>query len=289
MRTKFIIAGGFEIAVYEWGERSDCAVFCVHGMGGQGQNFCATAEHLAGQHYVVAIDLIGRGRSQWGADAESAYNFECYSRIVEQVLDQLAVQMIHWIGVSMGGALGISMCADRLADRALSLVLNDIGPQLDEDVRKSICDAVSNVVSHEHFGQFVRDYEALFSRFGMKHSLRTSWLDMALKSSRRDSSGHWTFHYDPKVARQLDISRADFELSTEFESLRLPILLFRGGESAVLTQSIVSDMQKLQPRMKIVDVPNVGHAPLLDRDSDLKVIHRFVSNCASIGGAGAVL
>lgn len=287
MRTKFVKAHGYEIAVYDWGVPAEKAVFCVHGLGGHGRNFKTIADALADKHYVIAIDLIGRGRSQWAADADEAYNFEQYSKIVDGVLTQLNVQSVHWLGVSMGGALGISMCAGRLASRTRSLVLNDIGPILDTRVRDSIFRAVSNARLFESFTQFARDYEALHSQFGMKHALTSGWQEAALLASRRDSAGRWTYHYDPTVARQLKCHQDDFELSGEFSSLHVPILLFRGSESDVLSQPTVSEMLSAQPQMRLVTVPGVGHAPLLNRVPDLQDIREFISNCNCIDSVGA--
>jgi pimeloyl-ACP methyl ester carboxylesterase len=40
------------------------------------------------------------------------------------------LEQVHWLGTSMGGAIGLKAAAGSLRGRIRRLVLNDVGPQL---------------------------------------------------------------------------------------------------------------------------------------------------------------
>ena len=44
-----------------------------------------------------------------------------------------------------------------------------------------------------------------------------------------------------------------------------PTLLIRGALSDIITADIADRMQRMAPGLQRVDVPGVGHAPMLDR------------------------
>lgn len=287
MRLEFLDANGFETAVYEWGDPSRPTVFCVHGLGGQGQNFAKIAEHLSSEFHVVAPDLIGRGRSQWATNASVDYNFDCYGKIVSDILARKRLGTFHWIGVSMGGALALHLANGPLLDRFKSLTLNDIGPVLDHEIADSIQSAVSAPLKAQEFSDLVDSYESMFAAFGMKPSDGRTWQDMALEGARRSDDGCWTLHFDTMVAEQFNHARSDFDQADGFRRLSIPIQVFWGRESAVLTRAGLDDMLRVQPDLQIVEVQKVGHAPLLDRAEDLETVRCFLRTAEQTHQGGA--
>ena len=62
-------------------------------------------------------------------EPETEYCLDFYSRIATALVDQLALERFHWVGTSMGGAIGMVCAAGPLRGRIERLVLNDIGPK----------------------------------------------------------------------------------------------------------------------------------------------------------------
>ena len=63
--------GFHRVVYYEWGEPSNPrVVICVHGVGRNGRDFDVLAEALAPTHRVIAVDMPGRGNSDWLARSE---------------------------------------------------------------------------------------------------------------------------------------------------------------------------------------------------------------------------
>ena len=70
--------GFHRVAYYEWGDpANDRVVICVHGLSRNGRDFDVLGEALADTHRVIAVDMPGRGASQWLPDAND-YVFPTY-------------------------------------------------------------------------------------------------------------------------------------------------------------------------------------------------------------------
>jgi pimeloyl-ACP methyl ester carboxylesterase len=59
---------------------------------------------------------------------DDEYCLGFYAALAASLLDQLGIQQCHWLGTSMGGAIGLRAAARPLRGRIQRLVLNDIGP-----------------------------------------------------------------------------------------------------------------------------------------------------------------
>ena len=55
------------------------------------------------------------------------------------------------------------------------------------------------------------------------------------------------------------------------------MLLVRGETSDLLSPEIMAKMQKRAPKMDVVEVPGVGHAPMLDEPEAKAAIFPFLS------------
>lgn len=270
---------GFEIGVRSWGREDAPAVLLMHGLGGHSKNFEHLARALARYFYCIAPDMIGRGLSTWSANPARDYCFETYERIIVSLADTLGLKKFMWLGVSMGGALGIRLSASTFADRIIGLIVNDVGTELNPEVAKAIFDAMSVDTRFGSISELASHMESAFGSFGMKQSANRTWTDMALNSARRRDDGTWSLHFDSAVAQHLRGHLEDFALSEAYSALQLPLLLFRGSESNVLTQDMAETMIADHPDARFALVEGVGHAPLLDRPEDIGKLTEFLSYC----------
>jgi 2-hydroxymuconate-semialdehyde hydrolase len=72
---------------------------------------------LARRFHVVAPDQLGFGRTE--APADGRYGREAWTRHALDLVDRLGIERLHVVGNSMGGAIALSMAAERpgLVDR----------------------------------------------------------------------------------------------------------------------------------------------------------------------------
>ena len=121
---------GREIHYTEWGAQHAETVIAWHGLARTGRDMDDIAAHLAQRYRVICPDTIGRGLSQWSPAPEKEYCLAFYADLARALADRLGLAQVHWLGTSMGGAIGIHAAAGALRGRIRRLVLNDVGPQL---------------------------------------------------------------------------------------------------------------------------------------------------------------
>lgn len=103
-------------------------VLLVHGLGGSVLNWTAIAPSLAGTSRVMAIDLVGFGRTQpLGRSPHIDSNLDLIARFIDEVIGHPVIV----VGNSMGGLLAM-LLADARPDLVSGLVLVDpavpVGP-----------------------------------------------------------------------------------------------------------------------------------------------------------------
>ena len=125
--SHYLVCEGREIHYTEWGAGNPATVIAWHGLARTGRDMDEIAAYLSSRYRVICPDTIGRGLSQWSTQPATEYCLDFYARIAVSLVDQLGVREAHWLGTSMGGAIGIRLAAGALKGRIRRLVLNDIG------------------------------------------------------------------------------------------------------------------------------------------------------------------
>jgi len=94
--------------------------------------------------------------------------------------------------------------------------------------------------------------------------------------------------YDLGIARALagfDVEKPMPELWNEFDALSdVPMLVIRGVNSDILTAATVEAMRARRSHMDLIEVPDQGHAPLLEGKLVRQIVH-FVEKCEKLRGA----
>ncbi|WBL35282.1 alpha/beta hydrolase [Tepidiforma flava] len=62
-----------------------------------------------------------------------------------------------------------------------------------------------------------------------------------------------------------------------FNAMECPILIIRGAQSDVLSAETARKMLEANPRARLVEVPGVGHAPLLIEPEARKALESFLA------------
>ena len=115
--SNYITCAGLEIHYTDWGKAEKGTVIAWHGLARTGRDMDAIAEHLAPRWRVVCPDTIGRGLSQWSPHPDDEYHLGFYAAQAVDLLDQLGIDHCHWLGTSMGGAIGLHAAAGALRGR----------------------------------------------------------------------------------------------------------------------------------------------------------------------------
>ena len=252
--------GFHRVVYYEWGDAGNPrVVVCVHGVGRNGHDFDVLGEALAPTHRVLAIDMPGRGASDWLADPND-YVFPTYLTTLVALIARSGAQAVDWVGTSMGGLLGIVVAAQSRSPIA-RLVVNDVGPLVEQaalDRIRNYFGTNPDFATYAEIAQYVRTISAPFGPLTdaqWDHTVRTN--------VRHDPDGRWRIAYDPGIAVPFRSSAAPADLWPLWDRIRCPTLVLRGAESDLLSVVTASEMSRRGPKPAVIEFPRVGHAPTL--------------------------
>ena len=269
--SQYIDCGGVQLHYTDWGKADKGTVIAWHGLARTGRDMDELAAHLSQQGYrVICPDTVGRGLSQWSRAPEQEYCLAFYARLARELMDGLQLRAVHWVGTSMGGAIG-TLCAAGLVEpslkhRILSLVLNDNAPEL----AQAAVDRIKTYAGHPPAFDTLTELEAFFRQvyqpFGWLSDAQ--WRRLTETSARRLPDGRITPHYDPAMVMQFTHHPNDYLIWEHYDAMTQPVLLLRGAQSDLVLPETVSAMRRRGPGMRgqlqVIEVHGCGHAPALN-------------------------
>lgn len=253
-------------------------VICLHGLTRNSKDFEEIAPVIAGWgRRVIVPDVRGRGQSDRDPDPKN-YQPKIYARDVLEMMAALEIPRAVFLGTSMGGLITMTLAAIRLKVIAAT-ILNDVGPAIAPE-------GVARILSYVGKGSEVRDWNdaaayvrrtnaAAFPDHGDE-----DWHRFAQRTFRQGNGG-LELDYDPAITVPLQKPPprlAGFIAGLLFRRLarKRPTLLIRGERSDIISTEIAARMQRMAPRLKRVDVPGVGHAPMLTEPAAVDAIGQFL-------------
>ncbi len=282
MTSNYVTCAGHEIHFTEWGGGHSSTVIAWHGLARTGRDFDELASHLSTRYRVICPDTIGRGLSQWSSNPVNDYQLSFYARIAAELFDQLNIAKAHWVGTSMGGAIG-TVCASGLFQPGLkpriqSLTLNDNAPQLADAAIARIRAYAGNPPAFASVTALEAFYRQVYKPFGALSDAQ--WRRLAETSTRRLPDGRVTPHYDPAMVQQFISHPDDYLIWQHYDAITVPVLCLRGAESDLVLRETTDDMLLRGPGAKgltqVVEISGCGHAPALNVPDQLNRVAAFV-------------
>lgn len=281
--SAYVVCEGREIHFTEWGAHHTETVIAWHGLARTGRDMDELAQHLATRYRVVCPDTLGRGLSQWSPQPEQEYQLRFYAQLAAAFMDGLGIRQAHWVGTSMGGAIGTvcaaGLCVPQLKGRIRSLVLNDNAPRLADAAIARIRAYAGNPPAFDT----VRELEAFFRQVYQPYGWLSDaqWRRLTETSTRRLPNGQVTPHYDPAMVMQFTHHENDYLLWDHYDQLDIPVLCLRGAESDLVLPETVAEMATRGPGarglLQVVEVPGCGHAPALNVPAQLDLVSEFLA------------
>lgn len=278
-KVKCLSTAGFhQMAYVEWGNADNPRVLvCVHGLTRNGRDFDFLAQALEADYRVICPDVAGRGKSDWLAN-KSLYVMPQYCADMVALLARLNVETVDWLGTSMGGLIGMALAAQP-GNPIRRLVLNDVGPVVTAVSLARIGDYLGTPPrfdSIEEAEAYVRKVSAPFGPL-----TDTQWRHLTVHVVREAKDGKIEFVYDPGIAQvyrqgQQLSSGKDVELWPLFDAITCPTLLLRGEKSDLLTPQTAQAMTQRGPHAKLIEIPGVGHAPMLMDETQTAPVRDFL-------------
>jgi pimeloyl-ACP methyl ester carboxylesterase len=270
------------IAYTDWGDpQNPHIVICVHGMTRNCRDFDYLARALQPDCRVISVDIVGRGQSDWLEHAHDYDYYPLYLSDAASLITSLQSQYptaitLDWVGISLGGLIGMILAIQPDIPVPINkLILSDIGPLIPATALKRIADYVGKDPRFLSFTEFRQYMKAISASFGPL--TEEQWDHMAIHSVHQYDDGSYGFCYDPKISISFkDHEIKDIDLWSQWDQLRTPTLVLRGMSSDILSSDTARQMQVRGAKAKIVDLPGIGHAPMLMDDQQIKIVRDFI-------------
>ncbi|WP_428153399.1 alpha/beta fold hydrolase [Brevundimonas sp.] len=255
-------------------------VIAIHGLTRNSADFEAIAPLLAQSgRRVLAVDVRGRGRSDRASDPMT-YMPDVYAKDVLALMEQSGIDRAVFLGTSMGGLITMALTAIR-PKAVVAAILNDIGPEVAPEGLARIAAYSGQPVEIGSWADAAA-YARRINAVAFPNYSDADWDAFARRIFRQQPDGEIGLDYDPDIAVPIRAAGAQAlvpNLWLFFRRLarKKPTLLVRGANSDLLSADIAGRMKTAAPAMAYVEVPGIGHAPMLDEPEARAAIFEFLS------------
>jgi pimeloyl-ACP methyl ester carboxylesterase len=265
--------GVYGLSYADWGNPEAArTIVCVHGLTRNGRDFDHLATVLQDHARVICPDMVGRGLSDPLRDPEQ-YALPTYVAHMLQLLDQLGLGQVDWIGTSMGGLIGMGVAASGAPIHRL--VLNDIGPFIPRA-------ALERINTHLGLSLGFASLEALEAHLREIHAgfgplSDAEWRHLAEHSASRREDGTFRLSYDQRLAQPMKRGPiADIDLWPVWDQIHCPVLVLRGTRSELLLAATAEEMTRRGPGAEVVEIDGTGHAPALMAKDQIAIVRDWL-------------
>lgn len=259
----------------EWGPAEGPVIVCAHGLTRTGRDFDPLARALAAAgHRVICPDIFGRGQSDWLPDG-ALYIVPTYVTALLPFLAALG-KPYDWVGTSMGGLIGMGLAAVPGAGPR-RMVLNDVGPFIPAEALAGIGAYLGQATNFADVAALEAHLRLIHAGFGPLTDAQ--WRHLAETSARMTPEGMVSQHYDPAIAAPMQAAALpDVDLWALWgHCVQLPMLVLRGEHSPLLTAETAARMAE-HPGVRLVTIPDCGHAPSLMTGSQIALVAEFLAH-----------
>jgi cobalt-zinc-cadmium efflux system protein len=267
------------MAYHTWGDPANPKVLlCVHGLTRRGSDFKTLAQAMCKDYYVVCPDVVGRGDSDRLSNPMQ-YAVPQYVADIAQLVEQLGVTQVDWLGTSMGGLIGMVYAA--MPNSPIRrMLINDVGPRIEPDAIKRLGSYVGQPFAFANRTDALNRLNQICATFG-EHTPEEWEIYNGPMLVQRD--GKWVMHYDPNIAvpfasvNPIMAKAGEVAMWHAFKQIHIPMLIVRGADSDLLSAATVAEMCKVNPYARSIEIPNVGHAPAFIKPEQIALAKEFFS------------
>jgi len=257
-----IEAGGKRLRVLDLGAGDAVPILFVHGFGADLNTWMFNQPALAGTRRTLAVDLPGHGGSTKQLD--KAIDAASFAADLDRALAALAVDKVHLVGHSMGGAIAIHF-AHWQPDRVASLTLlapAGFGPEINAEFISGFVRAQRRREMQEVLTLLVHD-AALVSRQMVEDVLRYKRLD-GVQTALETLAQEW---FPNGVQRE--------GIAEVAAHLKLPVQVIWGRADRIIP---VAHGEALAGRLPVHILDEAGHLPHMEKSGEVnRLLARFIA------------
>jgi len=269
--TQIAQINGNALAFYEWGEKGNPVLICLHSHTNSAASWREFAEFASSKYHVFALDQRGHGNSEWADDGYAR------DRFVEDLSEFIRIngfETTTLVGCSMGGWHSILYTAanPEVVDK---IVMVDIAPEPSPERLQ----APPSPPAPMEFQTLEDGY--LWLRSGNLLASDNRLREEAESRLKQTDSGNWTWKADlngfDNPLPDMTSSELIGRYWSAIENIQCPIFEIRGAESGLVSDDTIGKMKSLGKDVTSVDVASAGHVVMVDQpEAFIEAIRGFV-------------
>jgi 3-oxoadipate enol-lactonase len=233
--------GDIEVHYEEQGQGS--AVVLVHGLGNDLHLWDEVATDLARLHRVIRYDVRGFGETDRPA---GPYTLAGFAIDLAGLLDALAVDRAHVMGLSMGGVIAQRLALD-FPQRVRSLVLVSTSSEVGDKARAAWL-RLADVIESRGFDARSADASRAFSpEFAERHP-------EIVAATGKDNAAN-----DPRAYAAAARASGDFAWTAELGRIGCPVLIVQGLADRLTPPGGSVKMARGLRRARLLMLEGAGH------------------------------
>lgn len=233
----------------------------AHGLATDLTMWDAVSPHLESRYQVLRYDARGHGKSP---ASSNCFSLSELAQDVIDLLDQLMIEKTHFVGLSMGGMVGMGLGLDH-PERIKRLVVCDARGDAPEAYRKSWDDRIERVSAEGVAVLAKPTVERWFTQaFGQNQEAVDRMRAMVAATSVDGYVGC------ARALRELDYTR-------RLPTMTVPTLFLVGSEDAGAPPETMWQMHQATPGSQFVQIDNASHISAVEQpDQVAAAITKFL-------------
>ncbi len=231
----------------------------LHGLTANGACWAAVAHAIEGDYDVIMPDARGHGKS---SVPDSGYRYEDLANDVVGLIRALRLPPPILIGHSMGG-MTAAVVASRNPKLVRCLILADptfLSPKVQREIRDSD-------VADQHRRYLNMSLADVVAEARIRHPVRSlDTIELIARARLQTSMAAFDVLTPPNPDYMQVVS-----------AIEVPSLLVMGGSAGVVSPAVAADLQRLNLRLQVEQIPEVGHGLQYDQPERFAVVvHSFL-------------
>ncbi len=253
MKEQYIQAGAIRTHYYDAGRGE--GVVLLHG-GGAGAdawgNWKGCMPRLAERFRVVAVDMVGFGRTEKPDPSRFTYSQEARVRHIIDFLEAMGLKRVHLVGNSMGGATALGVCLRRpdLVDKLVLMGSAGLNAEISESIRVIL----SYEPTKENMGKLIR--VLTHEGFAVDPEMVEYRYKLTQQPGVMEAYGA-TMKW---IAEQGGL----FYPEEEIRQVKHQTLIINGKEDKVVTPELAWRFSELLENSRLYLIPHCGHWVMIE-------------------------
>lgn len=258
---QFIQVGNIKTRYWDVGQ-GNVPIVLVHGITASVEYWEKNIFELAKTHRVIAVDLIGFGKTD---KPDIDYKIDDFVQFLKSFLDQLNIQNCYLVGHSLGGGICLKFVLD-FPNQVKKLVLVSTAG-FSHKIPLSM--RLTNLPFLDKLMQILITPKMIISTIRQhvynKSSLSDSFFEKIVPFSQAPDSQRALFNTLRTNINLIGIRSTVFEsMKQKLQTLKLPILIIWGKQDKLLPLKNANKIIKLIPHAERYIFDKCGHIPQIE-------------------------